>query len=149
MPIRSCILILIAFAITFAAPLACADDGPPNILLIVSDDQRWTDFGFMGHETFARRTSTRSPGKALFFPTANPHVALPREPGDHLTGQYAHQHRSAATTRRRASTASAMLPFIKNAPAVPRCCTGHGLPSASRPASSGRATTPTAASPTA
>ncbi len=24
---------------------------PPNVLLIISDDQAWTDFGFMGHET--------------------------------------------------------------------------------------------------
>ena len=22
----------------------------PNVLLIISDDQSWTDFGFMGHE---------------------------------------------------------------------------------------------------
>ena len=24
--------------------------GQPNILLIISDDQSWTDFGFMGHK---------------------------------------------------------------------------------------------------
>jgi arylsulfatase A-like enzyme len=27
-----------------------ADDRPPNIVLIISDDQAWTDFGFMGHD---------------------------------------------------------------------------------------------------
>ena len=31
--------------------LAEAADRPPNVVLIISDDQAWTDYGFMGHKT--------------------------------------------------------------------------------------------------
>ena len=31
--------------------LACADQSKqPNVVLIISDDQAWTDYGFMGHD---------------------------------------------------------------------------------------------------
>ena len=33
-------------------PMGCAgaaDRPPPNIVLIISDDQAWSDYGFMGH----------------------------------------------------------------------------------------------------
>ena len=41
-------VLLLAIALVFAAK-AYADQ-PPNIVLILSDDQAWTDYGFMGHE---------------------------------------------------------------------------------------------------
>ena len=31
------------------AVLPCQADPQPNIVLILSDDQAWTDYGFMGH----------------------------------------------------------------------------------------------------
>ena len=27
-----------------------AEETPPNIIIILSDDQAWTDYGFMGHK---------------------------------------------------------------------------------------------------
>ena len=30
---------------------ALANDRPPNVVLIIGDDQAWTDYGFMGHDT--------------------------------------------------------------------------------------------------
>jgi len=41
-------VLLLAISLVFAAK-AYADQ-PPNIVLILSDDQAWTDYGFMGHE---------------------------------------------------------------------------------------------------
>ncbi len=38
------LLAALAFAIN-----AQAADGPPNVVLLISDDQSWTDYGFMGH----------------------------------------------------------------------------------------------------
>ncbi|MFO1096612.1 MAG: sulfatase-like hydrolase/transferase, partial [Planctomycetaceae bacterium] len=41
---------IVSFAVCLL--LACgasAAAGPPNVLMIVSDDQAWTDYGFMGH----------------------------------------------------------------------------------------------------
>ena len=37
---------LFAAALLAAIPLAAA---PPNVVMIISDDQHWGDYGFMGH----------------------------------------------------------------------------------------------------
>ena len=39
---------LFAFLST-AWPVGVADAETPNVVLIISDDQAWTDYGFMGH----------------------------------------------------------------------------------------------------
>ena len=38
------LMAVLAFAIN-----AQAADGPANVVLLISDDQSWTDYGFMGH----------------------------------------------------------------------------------------------------
>ena len=39
------------FCLSLILAVACpALAAPPNVLLIVGDDQAWTDYGFMGHE---------------------------------------------------------------------------------------------------
>ena len=40
---------LSCLALTLALTLP-AQAGPPNVVLVVGDDQGWTDYGFMGHE---------------------------------------------------------------------------------------------------
>lgn len=45
---KSWILLYLLFLATFS--LARAETPPPNIVFILSDDQAWTDYGFMGHK---------------------------------------------------------------------------------------------------
>lgn len=45
-PIAAVALILMSFMLS---PSAVAEQ-PPNVVLILSDDQTYTDFGFMGHD---------------------------------------------------------------------------------------------------
>lgn len=74
-------------------PVAAADR-PPNIVLIISDDQAWNDYGFMGHpqietphlDDLARRSALFTRG---YVPTALCRPAL----ATLATGLYAHQHR--------------------------------------------------------
>jgi arylsulfatase A-like enzyme len=52
--------------------LACsrvvgAADRPPNIVLIISDDQAWTDFGFMGHDAIETPHLDRLASESLVF----------------------------------------------------------------------------------
>jgi arylsulfatase A-like enzyme len=84
---------LICFALIWLAPLATANH-PPNVVLIISDDHAWTDYGFMGHrfietpnlDHLARRSALFERG---YVPTALCRPSL----ATLLTGKYAHQHR--------------------------------------------------------
>ena len=38
---------------------------PPNVVMIISDDQRWTDFGFMGHPTIQTPHLDRLHGQSI------------------------------------------------------------------------------------
>ena len=59
-----------------------ADARKPNILVILSDDVGWGEFGFQGARTSRRRTSTRSPGTASGSPraTSRARIAARRGP---------------------------------------------------------------------
>ncbi len=50
-----------------AAPVQSAET-PPNVLLIISDDQAWTDFGFMGHKEIETPHLDRLASQSLLFP---------------------------------------------------------------------------------
>lgn len=43
------------------------ETNPPNIVLILSDDQAWNDFGFMGHETIQTPNLDRLANESLTF----------------------------------------------------------------------------------
>jgi len=68
-------------------------DSPPNVVLIISDDQAWSDYGFMGHphvqtpnlDRLARQSVTFKRG---YVPTALCRPALMTL----ATGHYAHRH---------------------------------------------------------
>jgi uncharacterized sulfatase len=97
--------ILLAFAVAFsaAASAEAQEAGPdqpqaqdrPNILLIISDDQSWTDFGFMGHphvrtpnlDELAEQSLTYTRG---YVPTALCRPSLMTM----VTGLYPHQHKT-------------------------------------------------------
>lgn len=76
------------------ASAAAGQDQPPNIVLILSDDQSWTDYSFMGHDSIqtprldalAKRSHTFSRG---YVPTALCRPSL----ATLITGLYTHQHK--------------------------------------------------------
>ena len=72
-------------------PLFSADK--PNIVLIVSDDQAWTDYGFMGHDIIETPHLDRLAGEGVLFTRGYVPTALCRPSLMTLaTGLYAHQH---------------------------------------------------------
>lgn len=84
-----CLVVWLALG---AGPPARAE-GPPNVVLIIGDDQAWTDYGFMGHphirtphlDRLAREGRTFTRG---YVPSSlcSPSLATI------LTGLYPHQH---------------------------------------------------------
>ncbi|MFN3168476.1 MAG: sulfatase-like hydrolase/transferase [Phycisphaeraceae bacterium] len=85
--------VLLLFFLVFAAFPALAKDKPPNIVLIISDDQAWSDYGFMGHDAIQTPNLDALAKRSLVFergyvtsPLCRPSLA------SMVTGLYPHQH---------------------------------------------------------
>jgi len=79
---------LIAAALV-VCPAAARAAKPPNVLLIISDDQGWTDFGFMGHPVVQTPHLDRLASQSVVFPNGYVTVPLCRPSlASIMTGQY-------------------------------------------------------------
>ncbi len=100
---------------------SAADAGHPNVVLIVSDDQGWGDFGFMGHEVVKTPHLDRLAGESAVFPNGYVPTSLCRASlATLLTGLYGHQHRICCNDPPQGVDRARMLPFMRDAPALPR-----------------------------
>ena len=67
---------------------------PPNVVMIIGDDQSWTDFGFMGHPVIQAPNLDRLASESLVFTRGYVPSSLCRPSLAMLaTGLYPHQHR--------------------------------------------------------
>jgi len=70
-----------------------AADPPPNVLLIISDDHGWSDYGFMGHAEISTPALDRLARESLTFERGYSPVPLCRPAlASIVTGLYPHQH---------------------------------------------------------
>jgi uncharacterized sulfatase len=85
--------LLSALALTLALALPAAA-APPNVLLVVGDDQAWTDYGFMGHEHIKTPHLDRLASEGLVFKHGYvPHSLCRASLATMITGLYPHQHK--------------------------------------------------------
>ena len=120
-------LLLLCLPGCATAPVA---QTPPNIVMIVGDDQHWGDFGFMGHPTIKTPRLDRLAADSAVFPNAYVPTSLCRASlATMLTGLYAHQHKICCNDPPDGVDRSAMLPFLKNAPTIPRLLQSKGYKS--------------------
>ena len=88
MSIRPLFLILIAAALTAHA------QKQPNVVLILSDDQSWTDYGFMGHEAIETPHLDKLAARSAWFPRGYVPTALCRPAlATIVTGLWTHQNK--------------------------------------------------------
>lgn len=74
--------------------LAAEPASRPNIVLLLSDDQAWTDYGYMGHPVIKTPHLDRLAERSARFPRGYVPTALCRPSlATLITGKYAHQHR--------------------------------------------------------
>ncbi len=66
---------------------------PPNIVLIISDDHAWTDYGFMGHEAILTPHLDRLASESMLYTRGYVPTSLCRPSlATMMTGLYPHQH---------------------------------------------------------
>ena len=82
----------LAVLIFITAELA-SKAAPPNIVLLLSDDMAWTDYGFMGHDEIQTPHLDRLAAESAWFPRGYVPTALCRPSlATLLTGHYASTH---------------------------------------------------------
>jgi arylsulfatase A-like enzyme len=85
-------LLLFTFPLSHLPTLEAASP-PPNIVYILSDDQSWTDYGFMDHPLIETPHLDKLADRSAVFPRGYVPTALCRPSLMTLaTGLYAHQH---------------------------------------------------------
>ena len=73
--------------------IAAGASDRPNIVLIISDDQAWNDYGFMGHEAIATPHLDQLAQESVLFRRGYVPTALCRPSlATMATGRYVHQH---------------------------------------------------------
>jgi arylsulfatase A-like enzyme len=93
MPTRRQLLLAGAAVLGMAAFARAADCGP-NVVLIISDDQAWTDYGFMGHRHIRTPNIDRLASQGLVFKRGYvPSSLCSPSLASILTGLYPHQHK--------------------------------------------------------
>ena len=84
---------LIGFLCAFGGVLWVYAQKSPNILYIISDDQAWTDYGFMGHPQIKTPRLDKLAQESVLFERGYVPTALCRPSLVTLAnGQYAHKH---------------------------------------------------------
>lgn len=117
MPLMRCLTT--ATILLLSASLSAAR--PPNVLLIISDDQGWTDFGFMGHEVVRTPHLDRLAAQGLVFP--NGYVTAPvcrPSLASIITGQYGFQTGIHGNDPPDGVPRTETHAFIRRAPTLPR-----------------------------
>ena len=73
--------------------LAIAEASQPNIVLILSDDQHWRDYGFMGHEHLQTPALDQLASESLVFSRGYVPISLCCPSlASLITGRYPHEH---------------------------------------------------------
>jgi len=81
-------------AIVFVLATTRVSVAGPNVVLIVSDDQHWGDYGFMGHEHLRTPALDRLAAESLVFPNGYvPSSLCCPSLASLITGRYPHEHR--------------------------------------------------------
>jgi len=93
MKIRALLLIPVAWMVLALNAISSAA-APPNVVMIVGDDQAWTDYGFMDHPTIRTPHLDRLASEGMVFTRGYVPSSLCRPSlATMITGLFAHQHK--------------------------------------------------------
>jgi uncharacterized sulfatase len=110
------------FYLLFLAVFVQAAPGaePPNVVMIISDDQAWTDFGFMGHPVIETPHLDGLARQSIVFPRGYVPSSLCRPSlATIITGLYPHQHGITGNDPPQGVDRNEMLKHIRAAETLP------------------------------
>ena len=114
--------LLLPFALTSAVFAA-----PPNVLILLSDDQAYGDYSFMGHEAVHTPRIDRLAKEGVAFSRGYVPTSLCRSSlMTILSGQYPHQHLVTGNDPPKGTDRAEMLKHVRRAPMLPRILAEHG-----------------------
>src|SRR5262249_14987810 len=106
-------LAVLAGALAHGTPVPAAS---PNVVMIVGDDQGWTDFGFIGSKVVQTPQLDKLASESAVFANGYVPTSLCRASlATLLTGLYGHQHKICCNDPPDGVERAAMHPFIKKA----------------------------------
>ena len=101
--------------------------GTPNVVLIISDDQAWTDYGFMGNDVIRTPRLDQLARQSLVYPRGYVPSSLCRPSlATIITGQFPHQHKITSNDPplprgpKFLRLRQEMIDYIDHAPTLPR-----------------------------
>lgn len=115
------------FLALFCLPGLLAVAAPPNIVLIISDDQAWNDYGFMGHEHIQTPHLDQLAAEGFTYTRGYVPASLCRASLMTLaTGLYPHQHKITGNDPPKGTDRNRMLAHIDAAETVADLLGTHG-----------------------
>lgn len=92
---------------------------PPNIVLLIADDQAWQDHGFMGHPRIRTPNLDQLAAQGLLFTRGYVPTALCRPSlASLMTGRYPHQHRITGNSSKRQAGEAALQTAFSELPGL-------------------------------
>ncbi len=117
--------LLTALLISLFASVAAA--GPPNVVMILSDDQAWTDYSFMGHDVIQTPHLDKLAKESVVFTRGYVPSSLCRPSLMTLTtGLFPHQHKIVGNDPPPGTDRGAMLKHVESHPTLPRMLAEKG-----------------------
>ena len=128
-------LLLLTAILSFASHASAAK--PPNIVLIISDDQSWTDYSFMGHEAIETPNIDRLAKQSRLFKRGYvPSSLCCPSLASMITGLYPHQTKitgneppmppGGRNSEQYSKQVQECVSFIDNLPTLPRLLAKRG-----------------------
>jgi len=100
---------------------ATAQAAPPNVVIILSDDQAWGDYGFMGHPHIQTPHLDKLASQSLVFTRGYVPTSLCRPSlMSIITGLYPHQHRITGNDPPKGTDRREMLAHVRRVQTLPK-----------------------------
>jgi uncharacterized sulfatase len=122
------LLLAVGFVVANNATTGLAGNaGQPNVVLILSDDQGYADYSFMGHEIIQTPRIDKLAEQSLVYTRGyvTTGVCCPSI-STMLTGLYPHQHRTTGNDPLRGTPRSPWISHFRNMPQLPRLMAEQG-----------------------